>query len=89
MKTSHNHPGLWAFCLHTDANFKLGKGLLLKDPERFRKKKRVDSPSEQSQVAALTSCFVEETRQVRFFDLPSGCRWVQKEKEKGRPKKVN
>ena len=50
-----------------------------------------ESTSEQSQVVALTSCLVEETRQVimRFFKLPDGCRWVQKEIEKDRQRKVN
>ena len=77
------------FFLYTDANYRLGKAVLLKDAERFRKKK--ESTSEQSQVVALTSSLVEETRQVimRSFNLPDGCRWVQKEIEKDRQRKVN
>ena len=53
------------------------------------KKKHADSPSEQSQVVALTSSFAEKTRQVRFFHLPDGCRWVLKEIEKQTKKSKN
>ena len=90
LKTNRNSYGLF-FSLHiANGIYRLGKAVLLKDAERFRKK-HAESPSEQSQVVALTSSFVEETRQVimMFFNLPDGCRWVQKEIEKDRQRKVN
>ena len=40
LKTNHNSYGLFSF-LYTDANYRLGKAVLLKDAERFRKKKSV------------------------------------------------
>ena len=78
------------FFLYTDANYiawgRLSCRKMLNDLE-----KKKESASEQSQVVALTSSLVEETRQVimRFFNLPDGCRWVQKEIEKDRQRKVN
>ena len=41
LKTNHNSYGL--FFLYTDGSYRLGKAVLLKDAERFRKKNNMQS----------------------------------------------
>ena len=55
---------------------------------RDLEKKHAKNSSKQSQVAALASYSVEETRPVRFFNLQDDCKWVKKiEKDRQRKTK--